>query len=49
MDPVLRIGLYENDEPLVNKHIVVGMQPASAEDKLLVISPEDCEGERVTL
>ena len=23
MDPVLRIGLYENDESLVNKHIVV--------------------------
>ena len=49
MDPVLRIGLYENDEPLVNKHVVVGMLPASTEDKLLVISPEDCDGERVTL
>ena len=49
MDPVLRIGLYENDEPLVNKHVVVGTQPASTEDKLLVISPEDCDGERVTL
>ena len=44
MDPVLRIGLYENDEPLVNKHIVVGTQPASTEDKLLVVSPEDCDG-----
>ena len=49
MDPVLRIGLYENDEPLVNKHVVVGMQPASTEDKLLVISPEDLEGEGIML
>ena len=44
MDPVLRIGLYENDEPLVNKHIVVGKLPTSTEDKLLVISPEDLNG-----
>ena len=44
MDPVLRIGLYESDESLVNKHIVVGKRPASTEDKLLVVSPEDCDG-----
>lgn len=44
MDPVLRIGVYASEEPLVNKHIVVGKQPASTEDKLLVVSPEDCEG-----
>jgi hypothetical protein len=44
MDPVLRIGLYASEEPLVNKHIVVGKQPASTEDKLLVVLPEDCEG-----
>ncbi len=49
MDPVLRIGLYENDEPLVNKHIVVGTLPASAEDKLLVVSPKVCDGEGVSL
>jgi uncharacterized protein (DUF58 family) len=49
MDPVLRIGLYENDESLVNKHIVVGTLPASTEDKLLIVSPEDLNGERVTL
>ena len=44
MDPVLRIGLYENEEPLVNKHIVVGTQPASTDDKLLVVSPEELDG-----
>ena len=43
------IRLYENDEPLVNKHIVVGNYSASTEDKLLVISPEDLDGERVIL
>lgn len=49
MDPVLRIGLYANDEPLVNKHVVVGKYPASTEDKLLVVSPDDLDGEGVTL
>lgn len=44
MDPVLRVGLYESDDSFVNKHIVVGTLPASTEDKLLVVSPEDCDG-----
>ena len=44
MDPVLRVGLYENEEQLVNKHIVVGKYPASTEDKLLVVSPEELDG-----
>ena len=49
MDPVLRIGLYESEDAFVNKHIVVGAKSTLAEDKLRVVSPEDLDGERVTL
>lgn len=43
MDPVLRVGLYESEDPFVNKHIVVAAKSASTEDNLLVISHKDCE------
>lgn len=37
MDPVLRVGLYAKEEPLVHKHIVVGRDPSS--DKCLFVEP----------
>ena len=43
MDPVLRVGLYANEDPFVNKHIVVGLKSTSTQDDLLVITPEECE------
>ena len=43
MDPVLRVGLYESEDAFVNKHIVVGSRQTSSDDRLLVISPENCK------
>ncbi len=39
MDPVLRVGLYANEDPFVNKHVVVGRPPSKNEtsDKLLFV------------
>lgn len=47
MDPVLRVGLFEKDEPLVHKHIVVGRfrragsaAGAASSDKTLFVDPK---------
>ena len=51
MDPVLRVGLYANEDPFVNKHIVVSARNVpvtdsskeSVPDNLRIVSPEECE------
>ena len=47
MDPVLRVGLYANEDPLVNKQVVVGRpheksdNPESGSDEILYVPVKD--------